>query len=162
MEKPVFTLRPAKPGDETAIIELIRGIASYEHLEDQVVNTPEKVRRYLFEEKLISCLMVEDNGKTAGFALYFFNYSTFTGKPGLYLEDLFFFPEYRGMGGGSLVFRELARIALEKECGRMEWSCLNWNEPSLQFYRRLGAAQMREWVPHRLVEEDLRRIAEQP
>ena len=68
----------------------------------------------------------------------------------------------RGMGGGSLVFRELARIALEKECGRMEWSCLNWNEPSLQFYRRLGAAQMREWVPHRLVEEDLRRIAEQP
>ena len=78
MEKPVFTLRPAKPGDETAIIELIRGIASYEHLEDQVVNTPEKVRRYLFEEKLISCLMVEANGKTAGFALYFFNYSTFT------------------------------------------------------------------------------------
>ena len=159
MEKAVFTLRPAAPGDEEKIIGLIRGIAVYEHMEDQVVNTPEKVHRYLFEEKLISCLMVETEGETVGFALYFFNYSTFTGKPGLYLEDLFFLPEYRGMGGGTLVFRELARIALEKGCGRMEWSCLNWNEPSLQFYRRLGAAQMMEWIPHRLVEEDLHRIA---
>lgn len=161
MEKPVFTLRRAEPGDEAQIIELIRGIAEYEHLEDQVENTPEKVRRYLFEEKLISCLMVEAEGKAVGFALYFYNYSTFTGKPGLYLEDLFFLPAYRGMGGGSLVFRELARIALEKGCGRMEWSCLHWNEPALKFYRRIGAAQMTEWVPHRLVETDLRRIAGQ-
>ncbi len=155
------SLRPAVPGDEKNIVALIRRIAEYEKLEDQVEVTPELVRRYLFEEKLIFCLMAEHGGKAVGYALYFFNYSTFTGKPGLYLEDLFFLPEYRGLGGGTACFRALAKIAADKGCGRMEWSCLDWNEPARQFYKAMGAEPMEEWTVFRLNEAQIRRVAEE-
>ena len=163
------------PIDLPIIVSLIEQLADYEKLRHECVITEEKLKKYLFgEHKLIHCLIAEvespsavanaadagGSGKTpVGFALYFFNFSTFLGKPGMYLEDLFVLPEQRGSGIGQALFLKLAQIAAETGCGRLEWSVLNWNEPAIGFYQRLGAVPLSEWTVYRLTGENLDRIA---
>ena len=134
-----FSIRPARPEDCGTILELIRGIAEYEKMSDEVVATEETIRHAMFDEHVTRCLLAELDGKVIGYALYFYNYSTFIGTKGLYLEDLFLYPEYRKAGYGKRLIRELFKIAAAENCGRMEWCCLNWNTPSQEFYKSLGA-----------------------
>ena len=128
-----FSIRPARPEDCGTILELIRGIAEYEKMSDEVVATEETIRHAMFDEHVTRCLLAELDGKVIGYALYFYNYSTFIGTKGLYLEDLFLYPEYRKAGYGKRLIRELFKIAAAENCGRMEWCCLNWNTPSQEF-----------------------------
>ncbi len=151
------TFRFAVPGDEETILSFIGGLAEYEHMTDQVVATPELLREWIFEKKKAEVIFAVAEGKEAGFALFFHNFSTFLGRAGIYLEDLFVFPEYRGRGYGKSLLKELARIALERGCGRLEWSCLDWNQPSIDFYRSMGAMAMDEWTTYRLTGETLER-----
>jgi len=160
-EKIPFTIRFAQPGDEGAIVSLIRQLAEYEHMEDQVVATEALVHDWLFVSRRGETLICEAEGKVAGFALFFYNFSTFLGRSGIYLEDLFVLPEMRGHGMGKAMLRRLAQIAKERGCGRLEWSCLDWNEPSIQFYRSIGAVPMDEWTVYRLTEEAFTRLAEE-
>jgi GNAT superfamily N-acetyltransferase len=153
-------IRPAVPGDGATILELIRGLADYEHLSHEVAATERLINAALFETPpAATALLAEDNNRAIGFALYFFNFSTFLGRPGLYLEDLFVLPDERGRGVGSALLIELARIAVAKGCGRMEWSVLDWNEPSIAFYKGLGAAPLSDWTTYRLTGETLTRLA---
>ena len=160
-QKPMaqFSIRPARPEDCGTILELIRGIAEYEKMSDEVVATEETIRHAMFDEHVTRCLLAELDGKVIGYALYFYNYSTFIGTKGLYLEDLFLYPEYRKAGYGKRLIRELFKIAAAENCGRMEWCCLNWNTPSQEFYKSLGAKPMDEWTTWRLTKEDLARLA---
>lgn len=144
-------LRSATVADVPLILSLIRGLADYEKLAHEVVATEESLRRTLFGPTPAAHVVIaEVDGQPAGFALYFFNYSTFLAKPGLYLEDLFVKPEYRGSGTGKALLLHLARIANERGCGRMEWSVLDWNEPAIKFYESIGARRMKEWQICRL------------
>ncbi|MBI2813164.1 MAG: GNAT family N-acetyltransferase [Opitutae bacterium] len=144
-------IRSATPADVPLILELIRSLAVYEKLAQEVVATEEALRRTLFgTPPAAQVVIAEVDGQPAGFALYFFNYSTFLAKPGLYLEDLFVKPEYRGAGTGKALLLHLARIANARGCGRMEWSVLDWNEPAIRFYEALGAKRMKEWQICRL------------
>ena len=129
----------AERKDVPLILEFIKCIAQYEKMEKEVEATVELLEEQLFDKQRAEVIFALDNGKEVGFALFFHNFSTFVGKSGLYLEDLFVFPEYRGKGHGKALFMELVRIASERECGRMEWVCLNWNTPSIAFYRSIGA-----------------------
>lgn len=154
-------IRPATPADVPAIYNLIRALAEYEHLLDQVTMKQDLLHEHLFGARpYIETLIAEEAGSVVGFALFFHNYSTFLGKPGIYLEDLFVLPENRGQGHGKALLRELARLAVERGCGRLEWSVLNWNEPSIQFYRSLGAVAMKEWSIYRLTGEALERLGQ--
>ena len=155
-----FTLRKAQPGDEGLVLYFIKKLADYEKLLDQVEATEEILHQSLFVKKAANVLIAEEDGTPIGYALYFYNFSTFLGKPGLYIEDVFILPEYRGKGYGTQIFRHLANIALEEGCARMEWICLDWNAPSLQFYRNMGAVPMEEWTVQRLTEDTLRKVAE--
>ncbi len=158
---PEFSFRPAVPGDESLILSFIRGLAEYEHMEDQVVATPELLREWIFEKKKAEVIFAVAGGKEVGFALFFHNFSTFLGRAGIYLEDLFVLPEERGHGYGKALLKELARIALERGCGRLEWWCLDWNQPSIDFYTKgMGAVPMDEWTVYRLTGETLERAAE--
>lgn len=150
MEKQKFTIRKATEDDTELILNLIRQLAIYEKMEDEVVTNSEELKENLFKNKLAEVVIAEENGKPVGFALYFFNFSTFLGKPGLYLEDLYVDEIYRGKGYGKKLLLHLAAIAKEKNCGRMEWSVLNWNEPAINFYKSLGAKPMEEWSVYRL------------
>lgn len=156
-------LRPAQPGDVPAILALIRGLAAYEKLTDEVVATEDRLRQSLFPTDghgpYAHCLLADVNGRTVGFALYFFNYSTFLARPGLYLEDLFVEPDFRGTGIGKALLLALAKLANERGCGRMEWSVLDWNELAIAFYESLGARRMKEWQICRLTGEALERYA---
>lgn len=156
-------LRPAQPGDVPAILALIRGLAEYEKLSGEVVATEDRLRQSLFPTDGHSphacCLLAEVERRTVGFALYFFNYSTFLAKPGLYLEDLFVEPDFRGRGLGKALLLALARIANARGCGRMEWSVLDWNAPAIAFYESLGARRMTEWQICRLTGDALTRYA---
>lgn len=144
-------IRPAIPDDIPTIVYLIRELAEYEKLLDQVVLDPVELYDHLFgAQPYAECLIAESNGQPIGFALYFFNYSTFLGRPGIYLEDLFVLPEYRGQGHGKALLKAVAKRAVEMDCGRMEWSVLNWNTPAIDFYRSLGAVPMDEWTVYRL------------
>ena len=150
-------IRRAVPADLQTIVGLIESLADYEKLRDQCRVTAERLKPHLFSEHpLIHCLIAEVPAKenqlpvAAGFALYFFNFSTFLAKPGLYLEDLFVRPEFRGAGIGLALFKRLAGEAKERGCGRMEWSVLNWNDPAISFYKRLGAGPMDDWTVYRL------------
>jgi GNAT superfamily N-acetyltransferase len=139
---------------------LIRGLAEYEHLLHECEATEEKVRASLFGERPDAEVIIADvNGEPAGFALFFHTYSTFLAQRGLYLEDLFVLPEHRGHGVGRALLIHLARLAIERECGRFEWSVLDWNEPAIRFYRSLGAVPMDQWTVQRLTGETLRRLA---
>lgn len=155
-----FELRMAVEGEIPLILQFIRDIAEYEKMSDQVVATEELLREWLFEKKIAQVLIASCDGKEAGFALFFHNFSTFMGRAGLYLEDIYVRPEYRGQGLGKLFFRTLAQIAAERGCGRMEWSCLNWNEPSIRFYQSMGAVAMEDWTVYRLSGEALARLGE--
>jgi GNAT superfamily N-acetyltransferase len=147
----MFTIRLAEPKDVKTILHLIKGIAEYEKLLDQVEATEEILHDSLFVKKGAEVLLGELNGEPIGFALFFHNFSTFTGKRGLYLEDIFVLPEHRNLGFGKLFFSEMAKIAKERDCGRMEWICLDWNEPSIQFYKnRIGAIALDEWTVYRI------------
>jgi GNAT superfamily N-acetyltransferase len=160
MTSPI-TIRPAVEADAPLVVRLIRALAEYEHLLDHVKVTEEDIRRYLFETRVAEALIAEYEEEAAGFALFFHSFSTFVGKPGIYIEDLFVSPAFRGRGLGKALVKEVARIAVERDCGRLEWSCLDWNEPSIQFYRSLGARPLEEWTMYRVVGEDLRNLAEQ-
>src|SRR5438874_4244969 len=156
-------IRTATPADVSTIARLIRALAEYERLADKVVLDEGRLREHLFGPRpFAEVLLAEEAQQVVGFALFFHNYSTFLGKPGLYLEDLFILPEYRGKGHGKSLLAALARLAVERGCGRLEWSVLNWNEPAIQFYRALGAVPMDEWTVYRLTDEPLRRMAGRP
>ena len=155
------SFRMAVPGDGALILSFIRALADYENMLDQVVATPEVLEAELFQKGRAQVLFALEEGKEVGFALFFHNFSTFLGRAGLYLEDLFVLPTYRGRGYGKGLLAELARIARERNCGRMEWWCLNWNRPSMDFYKALGAQAMDEWTVYRLTAADLERLAKQ-
>lgn len=161
----MFTIRLAEPKDVKSILMLIKAIAEYEKLLDQVAATEEILYDSLFVKKGAEVLLGELDGEPIAFALFFHNFSTFTGKRGLYLEDIFVQPEYRNQGFGKQFFSELARIAKERDCGRMEWICLDWNEPSIQFYKnRIKAIPLDEWTVYRVTSdqfEDVMKVKNQ-
>ncbi len=154
----MFTIRQAKEADIELIFSLIRKLAVYEKMEDAVITSAEELREQLFVKENAQVLIAEEAGTAIGFALYFFNFSTFVGRAGLYLEDLYIEPEYRGKGYGKQLFVQLATLAKEKNCGRMEWSVLNWNTPAISFYKSLGAVPMDEWTVYRLDEKALQKL----
>ena len=129
-------------------------------MSDQVIADEDLLREWIFEKEKAEVIFLCENGKEVGFALFFHNFSTFVGRAGIYLEDLFVMPEYRGKGYGKRLLRELARIAVERGCGRLEWSCLDWNKPSIDFYLSLGAVPMSEWTVYRVAGDTLRNLAE--
>ena len=155
-----LTFRFAEEQDTPLILDFIRRLADYEHLLDQVVADEATLADQLFEKKNAEVLFALEDGKEVGFALFFHNFSTFLGRAGLYLEDLFVLPEYRGKGYGKAILQRLAAISLERGCGRMEWWCLDWNQPSIGFYKSLGAEPMSDWTVYRLTGEILRDLAE--
>jgi GNAT superfamily N-acetyltransferase len=156
-----LAIAPAAPGDAGLILELIHELAEYEKLSHVVTATEDDLARTLFGSAPSAEVRIARwNGEPAGFALFFPNYSTFLGKPGLYLEDLFVRPTFRGRGVGRALLRELATLAVARGCGRMEWWVLDWNEPAVGFYRKLGATPMSDWTVFRLTGEALARLAE--
>ena len=156
----MLNIREATRADAAVVAGLVRELAEYEKLLDEARATPEDfLREFDAPQPVIHVLIAEWNGQPAGFALYFFNFSTFVGRPGLYLEDLFVRPERRAHGIGRALLRALARIAESRNCGRMEWAVLDWNEPALRFYASLGARQMKEWIVHRLTPVEIRKLA---
>ena len=155
------TFRPAVAGDEELILSFICALADYEKMSDQVGATPELLREWLFEKKTAEVIFAEVKGKAVGYALFFYNFSTFLGRAGIYLEDLIVLPQERGHGYGKALLKELARIAVERGCGRLEWSCLDWNQPSIDFYtRKMHAVPMDEWTVYRLTGETLEEAAQ--
>ena len=152
-------IRFAREGDEGLILGFIRELAAYEKMSDQVVADEALLREWIFEKKKAEVLFALEGGKEVGLALFFHNFSTFLGRAGIYLEDLYVSPEYRGHGHGKGLIRELARIAVARGCGRLEWSCLDWNQPSIDFYLSLGAEQMNEWTVYRFEGESLQALA---
>lgn len=153
-------IRPATPADVPTIAHLIRALAEYEKLAHAVTLSEAELREHLFGPRpYAEVLMAEDAGAVVGFALFFHNYSTFRAKPGIYLEDLFVIPAARGKGHGKALLRALAKLAMERDCARVEWSVLNWNEPSIQFYKSLGAKPMDEWTVYRLTDDALAALA---
>lgn len=153
-------VRSARPEDTKVIAELIRALAEYEKLSHEVVFDERELHEHLFgARRHAEVLLAEDAGRVVGFALFFHNFSTFLAKPGLYLEDLFVRPEARGRGHGKALLAALAKVALERGCGRFEWSVLDWNTPALDFYRSLGAVPMSEWTVQRLTGDALRKLA---
>jgi len=156
----MLTIRPATRADASTIASLVRELADYEKLLDEAKATAADFLQELESPNpVIHVLIAEWDGSPCGFALYFFNFSTFVGKPGLYLEDLFVRPAQRQHGIGRALLRALARIAKERGCGRMEWAVLDWNEPALRFYKSLDARQMNEWIIHRLTPVEIAKLA---
>ncbi|MFT4046996.1 MAG: GNAT family N-acetyltransferase [Solimonas sp.] len=161
-------LRAATSDDAALLLSLIRGLAQYERLEHECVATEDALREHLFGPRPYAEAVIaeadaetdaEAGGEPAGFALFFHSYSTFVGKPGIYLEDLFVKPEYRGLGIGKRLLAEVARIGVARGCGRYEWTVLDWNEPAIRFYESLGAEMKREWIINRVSGEALSRLA---
>jgi GNAT superfamily N-acetyltransferase len=153
-------LRFAEEKDVALILEFIRGLAEYEHLLDTVKIQEADIKEYVFEKKLIEVVIGEYDGIPAGFALFFHNFSTFVGRPGIFIEDIFVKPELRGKGLGKILFSFLAQIAVERNCGRLEWSCLDWNKPSIEFYKSQGAQAMDEWTTYRITGDGIKKLAE--
>jgi GNAT superfamily N-acetyltransferase len=163
MSQESIIVRSATPDDVPTILAFVRGLAEYEHLSDEVVGTEESLREHLFGPRpYCEALLAEVSDISAGFALFFHNYSTFRMQPGLYLEDLFVLPERRGQGVGRALLRHLAQIALNRGCGRFEWAVLDWNEPAIGFYKRLGASFLNDWTTCRLDGEALANLAGTP
>src|SRR4051794_23473186 len=156
-----FTIRPATVDDLPVILELIRDLATYERAPNEVTATEQILRETLFGEKRSAeVLLLFENEIAAGFAVFFHNFSTWLGRPGVYLEDLFVRPEHRGKGYGRALLVELAKIARDRGCGRMEWAVLNWNEPAIKFYQTLGAKPMNEWTVFRLTRDEIAKLAD--
>lgn len=158
-----LSIREASSDDALLIIQFIRELASYEKAEHEVVATEQDIRESLFApDSATRALICERENQAIGFAVYFFNYSTWLGKKGLYLEDLYITPDQRGSGAGTAILKHLARVAIEQGCGRFEWSVLDWNEPSIKFYESLGATPLSEWIGYRLTGRALVDLAESP
>ena len=158
---PNVSFRFAQPEDTGLVLQFIRELADYEKMLDQVVATEDLLREQLFEKKGAEVLFALADGQEVGFALFFHNFSTFLGRSGLYLEDLFVKPAFRGQGYGKAVLQKLAQIAVERGCGRMEWACLHWNQPSIDFYLSMGAQPMNDWKVYRLTGDSLSRMAQE-
>ena len=156
-----FTIRPAQPEETGLVLEFIKKLAAYEKCSDEVVTDEATLYQSLFVEKAAEVVFAEEDGVVIGFALFFHNFSTFVGRKGLYLEDLFIIPEKRGLGYGKAILKYLADIAVERNCGRMEWICLDWNTPSLAFYRSIGAFPLDEWTVQRMTEERVKAFAKE-
>lgn len=154
-----FLIREAREEDSKDILALIIELAAYEKMENLVVATEEIIKDSLFQQGVAKALIAEYDGRPIGYAIYFFNFSTFTGRAGIYLEDIYVKPEFRGKGYGKALFGEIAKEALKRGCPRLEWSCLNWNKPSITFYESLGAKYMEEWRTYRLTGENIRKLA---
>jgi GNAT superfamily N-acetyltransferase len=155
-----FTLRIAEEKDVSLILDFIRKLAAYEKLSHEVVATEEDLKRYLFGKEKVAEVILGYEGEIAvGFALFFHNFSTFLGKPGIYLEDLYVLEEHRGKGYGKILLRYVAKLASERDCGRLEWAVLDWNEPSKEFYKSLGATLLNEWIVNRVSGESLVKLA---
>ncbi len=152
--------RFAEKKDVPLILQFIRALAVYEKMEDQVVADEKILTDWLFQKETARVLFAMEGEKEVGFALFFHNFSTFLGRGGIYLEDLFVLPEYRGKGYGKGLLKELAKIAVSEGCGRLEWMCLDWNKPSIDFYLSLGATPMEDWTLYRLTGDTLRQMAE--
>ncbi len=157
MDKKV-SFRFAKEEDSADILFFIKALAAYEKMENEVVATEDLLREWIFEKKKAEVLFVVENDRKVGFALFFHNFSTFLGRSGLYLEDLFVLPECRGKGYGKALLQRLAGIAVERGCGRLEWWCLDWNQPSIDFYLSMGAEPMKDWTVYRIAGESLNKI----
>ena len=154
-----MTFRFATEADCATILSFIRQLAIYEKMSDQVVATEELLREWIFEKRKAEVLFISEGDQEIGFALFFHNFSTFLGRAGIYLEDLFVLPEYRNKGYGKALLKKLAQITVERGCGRLEWSCLDWNKPSIDFYLSLGAAPMNDWTTYRLTGQTLEEMA---
>lgn len=156
-----LTFRSAERADVPLILQFIRALAEYERMADQVVADEATLEEWLFDRQKAEVLFAVLEGREVGFALFFHNFSTFLGRAGLYLEDLFVLPEVRGRGVGKAILQRLAALAVERGCGRLEWWCLDWNEPSIAFYRSLGAEPMSDWTVYRIAGQTLQDLAEQ-
>jgi GNAT superfamily N-acetyltransferase len=154
-----FKIRPAEESDVKLILQFIKGLSEYEKLSHEVVATEENLRKTLFKQKMAEVIIGEFGGDPVGFALFFHNYSTFLGQAGIYLEDLYIIPEMRGKGFGKTMLKHLAKLAVERDCGRLEWACLDWNEPSICFYKGLGAKAQEDWTVYRVTSETLSELA---
>lgn len=155
-----LTFRKAEEADVKLILKFIKDLAEYEKLLHEVVATEELLKEWLFEKNKAEVIFPVADGKEVGFALFFHNFSTFLGRAGIYLEDLYINPEYRGLGYGKATLQELARIAVERGCGRLEWWCLDWNKPSIDFYLSLGAEPMEDWTVFRISGSTLNKLSE--
>ena len=158
MEK--LTFRQAEEADCGLVLEFIRQLAEYEKMLPEVVATEQLLHRALFQDRRAEVIFALEDGVEVGFALYFHNFSTFVGRSGLYLEDLFVKPAYRGKGYGKALLKRLAKIAVERGCGRFEWVCLDWNQPSIDFYLSLGAEPMKDWTVYRIAGKTLTELAQ--
>lgn len=155
-----LTFRYATREDVSLILKFIRELAEYENMLDEVVATEDILREWIFDNKKAEVIFAVVDGVEVGFALFFHNFSTFLGRAGIYLEDLYVMPKYRGVGIGKALLKKLASITVERGCGRLEWVCLDWNQPSIDFYLSLGAKQMNDWTVYRLTGEHLNNLAE--
>lgn len=155
-----FSIRLAEEKDVSLILHFIKELADYEKMLNEVVATEEILREWIFEKNKAEVIFAMEDGKEVGFALFFHNFSTFLGRAGVYLEDLYVMPEYRGKGYGKALLKHLAKIAVERGCGRLEWWCLDWNQPSIDFYRSLGAQPMDEWTVYRISGDTLIEMAQ--
>lgn len=156
---PESVIRFAEKKDCKRILAFIKELAKYEKMDDDVVATEELLSEWIFDKGKAEVLFVCENGREVGFALFFHNYSTFLGRAGIYLEDLFVLPGYRGKGYGKALLKKLAQLAVERGCGRLEWSCLDWNRPSIDFYIGLGAKPLDDWTTYRVAGETLKELA---
>ena len=161
MEQPGLNISPAMPEDIDVVYEFIHQMAIYEKCEDDFVTDKQTLYTSLFEEKAANCLLLREEGcdRVIGFTVFFHNFSTFTGRKGLYVEELYVVPDMRGKGYGTATLRHLAQIAVERNCGRMEWICIDWNKPALSVYRNIGAIPMDEWTIQRRTEATLKDFA---
>lgn len=157
-----LTFRRATESDTSLILQFIRELAEYEQMLDQVVADEATLADQLFHRKNAEVIFALEDGKEVGFALFFHNFSTFLGRSGLYLEDLYVRPECRGKGYGKAILQKLAAIAVERGCGRLEWWCLDWNSPSIDFYLSMGAEPMSDWTVYRLTGDTLKNLAKTP
>ncbi len=155
-----LTFRYAKESDTALILQFIKDLAEYEKMLNEVAATESLLKEWLFEKKKAEVIFAMSDGTEVGFALFFHNFSTFLGRAGIYLEDLYIKPEYRGCGYGKSILKRLAQIAIERGCGRLEWWCLNWNKPSIDFYLSLGAEPMKDWTVYRIAGDTLKNMAD--
>lgn len=154
-----LNFRYAKESDTGLILQFIRELAEYEKMLDEVIATEDMLKEWLFDKKKAEVILAVVDGIEIGFALFFHNFSTFLGRAGLYIEDLYVKPEYRGCGYGRSILKKLAEIAVERGCGRLEWWCLDWNKPSIDFYLSLGAEKMDDWTVYRIAGDTLKKLA---
>ena len=155
-----IVFRNAERKDTAVILQFIKELAEYEKMSDEVVADEATLEKWIFDNRKAEVIFAVADGKEIGFALFFHNFSTFLGRAGIYLEDLYVKPEYRGKGYGKAILKKLAEIAVERGCGRLEWWCLDWNKPSIDFYLSLGAEPMKDWTVYRIAGDTLKQLAE--